>query len=152
MVKFSLFRMITHKYSLAVCGHSMYFRRASYAVKLRYGISKPELETLLSLYHFTIHRGKDIVAWSDFVKQHTGNIREKLRLGEVMKGLFRLAVIGSFEYIPIPGSLCVGISELGYKIITAYLEAVSVFIDNHSKESRLVNRANFRPFVYGVAA
>lgn len=147
-----LFRMNTDNYSLIVCSSDLFFRRASYAIKLRYGINKPELKTLCSLYRFTLYKGREIVGWKEFTDSHTGNLAEKMKMQGYLRGLFRLQLLGSYEYVHQPGSFSVGITDLGHKIISAYIEALRVIDDNHPVQEVLNNRSRFRVTHYDFAA
>lgn len=93
------------------------FRRASYTCYLKFRVNKFELKLLMALVHFLRYKGRNVVARSEFFNHITNNVRERAKMQGYYAGLLDKKIIGTFEYIAIPGSECVGISELGLSVL-----------------------------------
>src|SRR5688572_18154870 len=98
----------------------LFYRRASFEAFKVFGINKAELNTLLCLEAYLKARNKTIISWREFVDIMTGNNRESAKIKGHYWGLNNKGFIGSYEYIRVPGSLCVGITPKGFAALKAY--------------------------------
>lgn len=94
--------------------------RASYPVYLAYKINKAELWFLCQLSGVIQATGREYVSKKIFFDSLTGNNKMKVSLHGPFYGLLDRGFIGTFEYVGRPGSVCLGISELGYNALRMY--------------------------------
>lgn len=92
--------------------------RSTYQVTLKFrGINRYELLTLLQLDIYMKKQGKEIVSKTRFLESLSGNYRNRQKSWAYTEGLLNKGYLGSYEYVARPGSVCVGISELGFKAL-----------------------------------
>lgn len=95
-------------------------RRASVVCYRKFGVNRYELGLLDQLCGLLRAEGRYYVGRHHLFDTVTKNSREKNKMKGYYHGLLRLKLIGTFEYIKVPGSECVGISDLGASVIEAY--------------------------------
>jgi|SRR5687768_14852085 len=105
------------------------YRRASYGVYLKYGINKFELQFLLMLSGYLRCIGKQVIAKNEFFDTSTGNPREHRKMLGYLGGCLDKRFIGSYEYIKKPGSLSIGISNLGLSVISHFEKDLLKYMD-----------------------
>lgn len=115
-------------------------RRAAFPIYERYGINRYELWMLSSLVGYLGHRGMTIVSKHGFFKFLTGNRSYRKKQEGYFHGLLSKGFIGQYEYIRVPGSQSIGLSDLGVRVIRDYLGSVQGLIDRHS-HSNLISMA-----------
>ena len=95
-----------------------------------------EIDLLLSLHAHSERLNKMIVPKGEFFNQLTGNTKRKAKYEGFLWGLRRLGLVGSYEYIHRPGSLCIGISEIGWKAIQYYKGQLERLINRVDRQKR----------------
>lgn len=98
------------------------YRRVSYPLYMRYRINKFELRFLIAFDGYCGRFGKTLVSARAFIDFMTRNIKEKRKLTGFMHGCLTGGFLGAYEYICQPGSLSLGISDLGFKVLREYQE------------------------------
>lgn len=94
--------------------------RASYPVYLAFGLNKSECWTLFQLSGYLKACAREVVSRKLFLESLSGNHRMKVKTLGFYYGLIDKGMLGTYEYISRPGSLCVGITDLGYKALEMY--------------------------------
>lgn len=105
------------------------YRRASYGVYLKYGINKFELQFLLMLSGYLRCIGRQVIAKNEFFDTLTGNPREHRKMSGYLSGCLDKRFIGSYEYIKKPGSLSLGISDLGMSCIASFEKDLAKYME-----------------------
>jgi hypothetical protein len=108
-------------------------RRASYGIWRRYRINKLELWLLRSLYAFTVYCNRPIVNKTEWFETVSGNLKFRRKMEGYLIGLFRSQVVGAFEYISLPGSFSIGISEFGYEVLRRWAEDRQKLVDKYGQ-------------------
>ncbi len=114
--------------------HSLYdfiYRRASYPSWQRYRVNKLELKVLGMLSAYLKHINRVISSQQEFLDTVTRNALEKRKLGGAINGLVSKNCIGSFEYIQSPGSVCIGLSDLGVKVLSDFNTKLELMADKY---------------------
>lgn len=107
------------------------YRRSSYPVYLKFKINKFELQMLCMLSAFLLHRGKNIVSKAEFFDTMTNNSRERIKIEGYLHGCIDKKFVGCYEYISHPGSLSVGLSDLGISVIKSFEEDLKKMVDKY---------------------
>ncbi len=107
--------------------YNFIYKRASYEVYKQFRINKLELWLLTSLYWHLQYENRTVMAKSEWFGTITGNSREIRKMEGYFQGLIRLGCVGTFEYISSPGSVSVGLSDLGISILDFYDRALLKF-------------------------
>lgn len=115
------------------------FKRASYEVYKRFKVNKFELWLLNSLSWYLQHVEQTIVSRNHFFDTITGNSRELRKMEGYFQGLLRLKCIGTFEYISCPGSLSLGISDLGLEVLRHYKTALAQFSNKYPRNTKTID-------------
>ncbi len=105
-----------------VCLHQLVTRRAAYQVRLKYDINRYELYLLVQLHALLMHLDRPFVSVIGLFRQVTGNSNEWRKMQGYLNGLIERRYVGTFEYVKTPGSLSIGPSELGLRVIECYRE------------------------------
>lgn len=119
-----------------IIDHALYcfiYKRASYEAYKKYRINKLELWLLCALSAFLKHRNVTLISKCKFFEQITGNGREKFKTEGPLFGLQQKGFVGSYEYIKVPGSLSIGLSDLGVSVLICYDQAVRDFADKFAE-------------------
>lgn len=101
----------------------MLHQRASGKIYQRYKINTFELDLLCQLCAFCSAYGHMIVSKLVFFKTLTGNTRRLIKYEGYLLGLRNRGMVGSYEYVGRNNSLCIGISQLGWKALNDYWKA-----------------------------
>jgi hypothetical protein len=110
--------------SKAVAIDHYLFRRASKRLYKKFAINSLELSLLLKLAGYTDLVGREIVSLNSFRGYYSASYKDKLKIDQVTWYCNRKNWIGSYEFIKIPGSKCIGLSILGKAIIEDYFKTV----------------------------
>lgn len=102
--------------------YDMLYRRASYPVWLKFGINKAELRMLKQLSWYLKHRNATVVGFGAFCDVVTNNSVERVKMNGYLRGLMEKKFVGSYSYISNPGSLSVGLSDLGVEVLNCFRE------------------------------
>lgn len=122
--------------------------RASYAVYLAYRLNKYECWTLFQLSGYLQSVGREIVSRALFLDSLSGNKRMKSKILGYYYGLLAKGMLGTFEYIGRPGSLCIGITDLGLQAIKLYeLELTRLDAKRARVNKYTHTKKNYRPIV-----
>lgn len=117
------------------------YKRASYEVYKKFRINKLELWLLTSLEWFLINKNKTVISRDDFFENITGNSREKAKMRGYYQGLVTGKFIGCYEYISSPGSLSIGLSDLGHNVLRCYDQAIGVFMEKYPRSPYRLDEA-----------
>ena len=109
------------------------YRRSCNNVVSRYRINRYELQFLLALSGFLKHLDRDVVSFMEFIDTTTKNPKERNKLKGYGWGCINKGFLGSYEYIRVPGSLSIGFSNLGLRVVTEF----------HSELKRLSEKYSF---------
>jgi hypothetical protein len=109
----------------AVAVHNYLFRRASKRMYKRFAVNSLELQLLLRLAGYTDLVGREIVSLNSFRDYYSAGWKDKQQIEQVVWYCNRKNWIGSYEFIKIPGSKCIGLSILGKAIIEDYFKTVA---------------------------
>lgn len=119
--------------------------RASYRVYLTYKLNKYELWLLCQLSGVLQTHGREIISRTIFFDALTGNNKMKAKLVGYFYGLLERKCIATYEYIGRPGSLCVGITELGLSALSMYNSELKRIKESAPKISPIKHgRQNYR--------
>jgi hypothetical protein len=102
------------------------FRRVSKRLFKQFNCTKEELSFLLKLAGFSSLLDREIVPFIKFKALHSASLHDKKKLDQYYFHCQRKKFVGSYEYILIPGSKCVGLSILGKAIILEYFKQVKL--------------------------
>lgn len=117
-------------------------RRAAYPLWLRFGINRFELTMLSSLCGFLAFKEQTIVSKVEFFSWLTGNGKDRLKQQGYFFGLLSKGFIGQFEYVSIPGSQSIGLSERGVRVIEAYYKSIDEIMHRYNKNKVELQIAN----------
>ncbi len=116
--------------------HGLYcfiYKRASFEAYKKFKINKLELWLLCALSSYLQYKNAVVIGKDTFFTEMTGNGREQLKMEGPMLGLIKKGFVGSFEYVRVPGSTSVGLSDLGISTLRCYDEALQVFADKFAQ-------------------
>jgi len=116
--------------------HEVYcfiYKRASFEVYKKFRINKLELWLLCAIAAFLRHKNQTVISKDILFNQITGNGKEQLKIQGPFEGLVKGKFIGTYEYITMPGSCCIGLSELGSKTLQCYNEACKIFAEKFAE-------------------
>lgn len=99
--------------------------RSSTKVWQTFKVNRWELQVLIQLKSYSVITGRLIFARTDFIQFMTRSKRDKTKIFGALCGLLSKKLIGMFEYISIPGSQSIGISDLGHKVIDVFYDQFS---------------------------
>lgn len=94
--------------------------KASFPLYAKFKINRFELTFLMQLSAILRHYNKQIINKDDLFSGITGNVKEFRKFEGYLKGCRDKGFIGSYEYISKPGSLSLGISDLGLSVLRMY--------------------------------
>jgi len=112
--------------------HLVRFRAFSLACK-KFECNNLELMMLCAIYGLLRHENKTVTGLRDCIDTMTRNTRQKQKLYGAFTGLVRLKLVGCYEYVSNPGSLSVGLSELGYACIQQYYKSCEELCEKYKK-------------------
>lgn len=120
-----------------------------------FGVNKSEMWALFCLDGYLESQDRILVSQQMFIDSLSGTPQTKRRILGFVSGLSRLGCIGSFEYTNNPGSLSIGITDFGFKVLDAYYKQMDdLFVKYNRKElhidrfSRSINQAENIPTRY----
>jgi hypothetical protein len=116
--------------------HYLAERRAMKKVYRLYGCNKLELGFLIALSGFLEATGKEITSLEVAIKQISANRFEKVRLKKYSFFCVNKQFCGSYEFIRMPGSVCIGIADLGFRILECYEQELISF-QSHFRSMRV---------------
>lgn len=118
-------------------------RRAQYPVYLKYGINKAELAFLVELSGYLRHLERKIVSKKKLFETITANSREKRKMEGYLLGCVNGGFIALYEYKPKPGSMSLGITELGLNAIKLFEKEVSKLMEVYKPSPVNVLESNY---------
>lgn len=118
-------------------------RRAAYPIYLRYKVNRFELWLLSALSGYLDYEGQDICSKGEFFRNITGHARDYPKFEGYYQGLLRLQLIGTYEYISKPGSLSIGLSQLGAKVLEDYKASVKELHARYRKQYKIDQPISF---------
>lgn len=119
--------------------HDYIYKRASFQVYTKYNINKLELWLLSALVWHLKVCGQTVCSKVEFFATVTGNAREWSKMEGYYTGLLSKGFIGTYEYISKPGSLSLGISDLGMNVLREYQVACAVMATKYPKSSYVID-------------
>lgn len=99
------------------------WQRASFPIYKQFGVNASELWFLRQVYFACRYRGTATVAKTDLYRELSGNRKRWRKYNGCLFGLLEKKLLGSYEYIPVPGSQAIGLSDLGLSVIRMHNEA-----------------------------
>jgi len=113
------------------CQHDFIYKKASFEVFKIFKINKQELWLLSCLNHYLGTIERNVVSRQAFLENITNNNREIRKMHGYCHGLLTKGFIGSYEYLRVPGSTAIGISDLGVKALESYLKALELVSEKY---------------------
>lgn len=101
---------------------NLYSRRATYKAYQRYGINKYELWFLSVIYGCLQTYGRPVIGRKTLFDHVTANSRFRRKMAGYYMGLLEHGMIGTYEYVHLPGSEAVGISDKGMQALRCWEE------------------------------
>lgn len=117
-------------------------RRSAFAIYRRYMINRFELWMLSSLCGYLNYRGLTIVSKIEFFQFLSGNWNERKKQEGYFHGLLNKGFIGQYEYLSIPGSQSIGLSDRGVRAMSDYFKAVDNFMVKYKGKGIQIAQAN----------
>lgn len=132
-------------------------RKSAYPLYTKFGINRFELSFLCQLSGYLRHLNKQIVSKEEMFSAITGNVNEFRKMEGYLKGCRDKGFIGSYEYISRPGSLSLGITDLGLKVLEMFNNELQNYkkryaLNVEKKESLPVSLTNNLPRTHRLVA
>lgn len=106
-------------------------RKSAYRIYCKFGINRFELTFLVQLSGYLRHINRQIVSKDEIFSAITGNTKEFRKMEGYLKGCRDKQFIGSYEYISRPGSLSLGITDLGLKVLEVFNGELRLFLERY---------------------
>jgi hypothetical protein len=98
---------------------------ATRRTRAKTGYSPQEITLLFYLHGYLSLQGKTICSEVAFLHFITPSPKERSKLAQHMYFCMSKRLIGSYEFIRLPGSKCLGLSDLGCSVLLEYYNQIN---------------------------
>jgi hypothetical protein len=107
------------------------YRRSTYPLWLKFRINKMEFRLLKQLNWYLKYKNTTVTSKQEFFDTITNNQHEKRLMEGYLKGLTEKKFIGAYEYIKTPGSLSIGLSDLGVNVLKSFKQHYDLLAEKY---------------------
>ena len=114
-----------------------YYKRSAKRVYRKFYVNRLELEALIYVYTYLNVNKKTIASVNLILDEVTTRGQNKARLRTHLWHCVNKKLLGSYEYVRKPDSLCVGFTDYGLEVVKAFEAEVKEFHDKPAKVFRV---------------